>query len=75
MNEQILKDAIYKMNAKGLLLLIQSDLKKHTFEEISTIGYEGFFWRTTKNLKKTANHLLQKADYAVSSIQKLKNLN
>ena len=62
MNEQILKDAIYKMNAKGLVIVDPKDLKKHTFEEISTMDMKAFL-KDDKEFEEKLPTIFSRADY------------
>lgn len=62
MNEQILKDAIYKMNAKGLVVVDPKDLKKHTFEEISTIDMKASL-KDNQEFEEKLPTIFSRADY------------
>lgn len=62
MNEQILKDAIYKMNAKGLVIVDPKDLKKHTFEEISTMDMKASL-KDDKEFEEKLPTIFSRADY------------
>lgn len=70
MNEQILKDAIYKMNAKGLVIVDPKDLKKHTFEEISTMDMKASL-KDDKEFEEKLPTIFSRADYLYRAQQEV----